>query len=428
MKIYQRRNPAESVPMMKIYGLVLYGALFKKKKEPAGTSEERAKDRETEIRRKVVDDLRDREDALMKREAAIIAREEELERGRAELARRLQELAASASASRNAPQGAPAGAVPAPAAGQARSAREIEKHMKKLEEELEKVRAVHHELTAQERKKGEYLEKLISYKSNGYSVARLEAVMGKSPEEIDRAFRAYQKDIDRLVALAARCDGVDPVFAREAQALKALCTRPEAIGDIEKGLKDLETKERAKKKLLMDRVGKWNADGFVVSRFERLEEASLGDLEETVLQFDENLGALRKLGERLNALGESFAKDSAPLRPWLNDPDRIQDLEKAISRLEKSPAGSGPVPAEQNAGAANDAAAPASPPDKDEETVKSLIAETEKFIKELNTAGTDPTAAENLLRMARSFTRSKNFAKALEYAKKAHMTAIELKT
>jgi len=29
--------------------------------------------------------------------------------------------------------------------------------------------------------------------------------------------------------------------------------------------------------------------------------------------------------------------------------------------------------------------------------------------------------------MARSFTRSKNFAKALEYAKKAHMTAIELK-
>ena len=433
--------------MMKIYGPVLCGALFKKKKETADTSGERARDREAEIRKRIVDDLRGREDALREREASIAAREEALERGRAELARKLAELAQSAGPPKNAPEKAREGAVPAqsagppknapekvrgaaapaPAASHARSVRELEHQMKGLEEELEKVRAVHRELAAQEKKKGEYLERLISYKTKGYSVKRLEAVIGKSPEEVDRAFRAFQKDIDVLVALEARCEGIDPLFAREAEALKALCTRPEAIGDVEKGLKELETKERAKKKLLMDRVGKWKADGFVVSRFERLEKASLGDLEEAVIRFDEDLGALRKLLERLSALGEPYAQESAPLRPWLKDPDHIQELEKAISRMERSPAGSRPVPAQQNASPANEAEAPAPPPDKDEETAKSLIAETEELIKDVNAAGTDPTAAENLLRMAKSFTRSKNFAKALEYAKKAHMTAIELR-
>ena len=52
---------------------------------------------------------------------------------------------------------------------------------------------------------------------------------------------------------------------------------------------------------------------------------------------------------------------------------------------------------------------------------------SENLIGELDAAGIDPTAAANLLRMAKSFIRSKNFAKALEYAKKAHETALAIK-
>jgi hypothetical protein len=411
-----------------IYGMVAFGALFKKKKEPAGISDERARDRETEIRKRLVDDLRGREDALRQREAAVVFREEELERGRAELARRLQELAARPHPQNVAPDVAGHAAAPAPSPGQAQSIRDLEKQMKVLEEQLEKVRAVHRELATQEKKKGEYLERLISYKTRGFSVGKLETIIGKGPEETEKAFRAFQKDIDTLVALAARCDRVDPVYSREAEALKALCTRPEAIGEVEKGIKELEAKERAKKKLLMDRVGKWRSEGFFTQRFDRLEVAPLGDLEEAVLQFDVELGVLRKLGKRLEMLGESYASDASTLRPLLNDPGRIGELEGALSRLEKGPPGSVLEPSVQDAGATDPGQPTPSPVlDKNEEEVKGMIAETEKMIAGLNASGTDPTAAENLLRMAKSFTRSKNFPKALEYARKAQQAAIELR-
>jgi len=407
--------------------LVAFNALFKRKKEPPQATGA-ARDRESEIRKKVVDDLRGREDSLHEREAAVAAREERLEKDRAELARRLQELAAGAALQKAEPSKEAPAKEAAPPAPQGRSIRELEQHMKRLEEELEKVRAVHRELTALEKKKAEYLDRLISFKTRGFSVAKLEAAMGRPPEEAEKAFRAFQKDVDALVALAARCDRVDPVFSREAGALKALCTRPEAIADVEKGIRELEARELAKRRLLLDRVGRWKSEGYVTVRFERLEGATLGDLEEAILRFDSDIGALRKLGGRLDSLGEARAAEAAPLRPMLADPDRLNDLERAVSGLEKG------HPVDVKAAPANEAPAAAEEPpqtpaqlDPAEQEAKDIMAETEKLIAGLNSAGADPTSAENLLRMARSFARSKNFPKALEYAKKAHNSATTMK-
>ena len=382
--------------------MVAFNALFKRKKEPPQATGA-ARDRESEIRKKVVDDLRGREDSLHEREAAVAAREERLEKDRAELARRLQELAAGAALQKAEPSKEAPAKEAAPPAPQGRSIRELEQHMKRLEEELEKVRAVHRELTALEKKKAEYLDRLISFKTRGFSVAKLEAAMGRPPEEAEKAFRAFQKDVDALVALAARCDRVDPVFSREAGALKALCTRPEAIADVEKGIRELEARELAKRRLLLDRVGRWKSEGYVTVRFERLEGATLGDLEEAILRFDSDIGALRKLGGRLDSLGEARAAEAAPLRPMLADPDRLNDLERAVSGLEKG------HPVDVKAAPANEAPAAAEEPpqtpaqlDPAEQEAKDIMAETEKLIAGLNSAGADPTSAENLLRMARS--------------------------
>ena len=417
--------------MSGIYGMAAFGALFKKKKEPSAGAA--ARDREDEIRKNVLDDFRGREDAIHAREAAVAAREERLEKERAELASRIQELAAGAATQRAAParearqKEAPARSA-APAASRGRSIRELEQHMKSLEEELEKARALHRELTALEKKRAEYLERLIGFKTRGFSVAKLEAAMGRPTDELDKAFRAFQKDVDTLVALAARCDRVDPFFSVEAGALKALCTRPEAIADVEKGIRELEARELAKRKLLMDRVGKWRSEGYVTARFERLEGASMGDLEEAILQFDADIAALRKLGARLDALGQAGAAQAAQIRPMLADPERLHELENALSRLERGqPAAVDAAGAGQPPAFIEEPDEPPAPTDPAEKEARDLIAETEKLIAGLDSAGTDPTSAENLLRMARSFARSKNFPKALEYAGKAHKAASTLK-
>ena len=408
--------------MKGITGLIIGGALFKKKRMLDPPPGDESRNREAAIRKKVVDDYRSREDVIRERETALASREEELRRSHAELAQRLQDLAVSGGAQKGAPQGPPrGGGVPAPVASGAVTAKEQEQLIKGLEEELEKARARHREMALHEKKKGEYLVRLMAYKSKGYSVARLQAVMGKDQAEMDRAFQAFANDISTLGVLAARCDAVDPDFRTDAEALKARCIRPEAIGEIEKGLRELEEREGAKKKMLMDRVGKWRAEGFATSRFDKLKKPTIGDLEEAIIHFDEDIGMLRKLEERLSGLDRSLEKESFALRSRLKNPDGIRELERQIRALEQGSRADRPdgrvaeAPAESPASSA------------EEEAVKAQIAISENMINDLDAAGIDPTAAANLLRMARSFVRSKNFEKALGYAKKAQETASAMK-
>ena len=404
-------------------GLIIGGALFKKKRMIFPPSGDESKTREAAIRKKVVDDYRSREDAIREREAALASRDEELKRNHAELAQRLQELAVSGGGPKGAPEYPPSdGGVPAPDAKSASTAKEQEQLIKKLEEELEKARARHREMALHERKKGEYLVRLMAYKSKGYSVARLQAVMGKDQAEMDRAFQAFANDINALGILAARCDAVDPDFRQDSEALKARCIRPEAIGEIEKGLRELEEKEGAKKKMLMDRVGKWRAEGFATSRFDKLKKPTIGDLEEAIIHFDEDIAMLRKLEERLSGLDKSLEKESFALRSRLKNPDGIRELEREIRALEQGSRAGRPDGRIPEAPAAESPASSA-----EEEAVKAQIAISENMINDLDAAGIDPTAAANLLRMARSFVRSKNFAKALGYAKKAQETASAMK-
>jgi hypothetical protein len=67
------------------------------------------------------------------------------------------------------------------------------------------------------------------------------------------------------------------------------------------------------------------------------------------------------------------------------------------------------------------------PAESPEAEVAAEIAASEGIIKELETKNIDPSAASNLLKLAKSFTRSKNHAKALQYAKKARETAAAMR-
>lgn len=321
--------------MKGIEALILGGALFKKKKSTASQQGEDARAREAAIRKKVVDDYRDREDALRDKEAELVGREEELRRSHAELALRLQEAAVAGSG----PGGPDPGQAEAgPGTFVVRPARTVQEHerlIRRMEAELAKARARFDEMVAQEKRKGEYTATLNEYRARGYVVARLEAATGKSIEEVHKAFELFAADLAKLPALAETCDAIDPVFAPEAAALKARCNDPDAVGTIEKGLAELGARVQAKRKVLMDRVGKWRAEGYVTTRFDGLQGAPLGALEEAVIKFDEDLGVLRLLNEKLNGLDKALALEAAGLRKRLFDPDNIPELEREVLALQQ---------------------------------------------------------------------------------------------
>lgn len=333
--MYRLNNPNGERFMKGIEALVVGGALFKKKKPAAPPQGEDARAREAAIRKKVVDDYRGREDAIRDKEAELAGREEELRRSQAELALRLQEAAVAGSG----PGGPYAGQAGAGAGTffvkHALTVEEQERLIRRMELELAKARARFDEMVAQERMKTEYIATLNEYRTRGYVVARLEAAMGKGIEEVQKAFELYAADLARLAAMAEKCDAMDPVFAPEAAALKARCNDPDAIRVVEKGLAELGARVEAKRRLLMDRVGKWRAEGYVTSRFDSLQGAPLGALEEAVIRFDDDLGVLRMFHEKLNGLDKALALEAAGLRKRLFDPDRIPELEREVLALQQ---------------------------------------------------------------------------------------------
>jgi DNA repair exonuclease SbcCD ATPase subunit len=321
--------------------ILVMGALFKKKVTPPPVD-----DKAREAIRKKVDDLREREDALREKEGALSAREEKVAAREAEMARRVQDIAAKENELKaklkavpdKAPEhkDKPTEAVPKKETlpGDATTLEGQGQVVKTLEERLEKARAHYNGLQAREERRKEFAAKLEEYRGLGISVARLEAVMTMDLEEIKTAFEVFETDLAALSGLVDRIDAVDRVFAQQADALKARCTDPDAIEEIEDGLKELENAAGNKRKEMLTKVEGWRNQGFSVARFEK-PPATLGEFEEAITHYEEDLEVLRMFGEKLDRLDKAFASDIDEIRKGLKDPDGISEMEQEILALEQ---------------------------------------------------------------------------------------------
>lgn len=324
--------------MRPAYALMLGGALFKKKVKEDGHDGSDSKSREKAIREKVVDDLRGREDSLREREAALASREEEHGKKNAELALRLQELAVR---ERELKAKYSEGGVPAKAEGHpslpadSDHVDEQEKLVKVLEHRLAGARAKHEELRRATGARGRHADTIAAYRSSGYVVARLEKLEGLAASELEKALGLFEKDSAALAPLAARCDALDRAVAKEADALRARCNDPDAIPEIEQGIRELEARVEGRRAQLRKRVERWKDEGFSVARFDKLPNAGLDAMEDATTKFEEDLEVLRLFTEKLDALDATARKGAARLAPLLKDPDNIPALEKEFLALER---------------------------------------------------------------------------------------------
>lgn len=329
--------------------IIMAGGFFKRRKEaaPSRPSEE-AEELEEAVRKKVKNELRAREDAVNERETRLNQKEAELNKKEAELAHKLQELAEreaklegrlSVAGGGTGGEAAQAAAQPAPFAqgfppDQDDPAAQAE-FITRLENRLEAARAKHAELVERERKRAEYRDRIEGYRSRGLSVDRLEAVIGESIDDVQMAFECYENDLAQLARLAKRCDRVDRVFAAEADALKARCSDPDAIPEIEAALRELELRVEAKRREVLERVQRWADAGYVVSRLQELRDGDLSTLEQALMHFEEDVEVLKMFGERLASMDPAFEAEATQLRTQLTDPSRIPDIEAQLLAIEQ---------------------------------------------------------------------------------------------
>ncbi|MGQ9583345.1 MAG: hypothetical protein ACUVV6_07520 [Thermoplasmatota archaeon] len=329
--------------------IIAAGGFFKRRKEaPPSRPSEEAEELEEAIRKKVKNELRAREDAVNERETKLNQKEAELNKKATELAHKLQELAEREAKLEGRSPGAGGGtggeatqaaAQPAPfpqdfPPDQDDPAAQAEL-ITRLENRLDAARAKHAELVERERKRAEYRDRIEGYRSRGLSVDRLEAVIGESIDDVEMAFECYENDLAQLARLAERCDRVDRVFAAEADALKARCSDPDAIPEIEAGLRELELRIEAKRREVLERVQRWADAGYVVSRLQELRDSDLSTLEQALMHFEEDVEVLKMFGERLASMDPAFEAEATQLKTQLTDPSRIPDIETQLLAIEQ---------------------------------------------------------------------------------------------
>ena len=210
-----------------------------------------------------------------------------------------------------------------------------EKLVKALEHRLTGARTRHEELRRASGALGRLADTIAAYRSSGYLVARLEKQKNLTAAELEKALGQFEKDAAALGPLAARCDALDRAVAKEADALRARCNDPDAIPEIERGIRELEARQEARRAELRKRVDRWKDAGFSVARFGKLPDAGLGTLDEAVSKFEEDLEVLRMFTEKLDAMDASARKGAARLVSLLKDPDGIPTLEMEFLALEQ---------------------------------------------------------------------------------------------
>jgi hypothetical protein len=93
--------------------------------------------------------------------------------------------------------------------------------------------------------------------------------------------------------------------------------------------------QEEKQKALLARYGEYKQKGYKVARLEGVLDKPLADAEPVFTSYEQDVGTLFKLWDRLRELDRSFFPDEwESARARMNDPDKVAEVQKAVETLE----------------------------------------------------------------------------------------------
>ena len=275
----------------------------------------------------------------------------------------------------------------------------------------ENIPALEKEFQALEKQAGgrvqQFLELFEKWKAEGFRVERLEKALSADQAAMRSAFLQFDEDVRRLRGLSERASRLDVSFATQVAGLNRGLHDPEQLHKMELAVKELEEESERKKPAA---ARKAHAPPPKVVHPARTAPAPAAPKEPA--------------GEGAPGAPRSPAVERAPGPPKAAAPERTPPPKAHYEPAAAPPA---PRPAREHHAPAAPAAAAAPAAGSPESELAAEIAAAEAAIKELEARKIDPAAASNLLKLGKSFNRSKNHAKALQYARKAKETAEAMK-
>ena len=245
----------------------------------------------------------------------------------------------------------------------------------------------------------------------------------------------------KVAELEKRLGDIDPLFAAEVDVLRKDVSRSandlRMLDGIVTSIADLESREDAKREELLENLRRWKEYGLVVAPLETISAGSLADLDREFRKFASDVEKSNALLARLEKLQDVGASES--IRGKLKDPTVHAQVEQEIIALEAAASSKlrssttrererpaapttapTPAPAQSPSAATSPAPTPSpAAPAGGEEDVDTVILKADELLERAKKAGKDVNTPTNLLRLAKSFQRSKNVDKARQYAERA---------
>jgi hypothetical protein len=280
--------------------------------------------------------------------------------------------------------------------------------------------------------------KIAGWAAEGFDVSRLEEALEHDIKALTTELSSFEAKLNRAKIILQKLDSLDPIFQKEIDVLKGKVKYLDHLDEVEEKVTELEEREEEKKKEFLEKLKGWQDQGYDVTRLENISSGNLANIQIEFERYGQDIKQLETLAVRLKKLTNPKA---SKLEPYLKRPDEVARLEKAIEKLETMedevepeeppkpvPVEPKPVPKPVEPAVAPKPTPPPPTPTGDlkpppagapiEDEAQYLIDLTDQLIEKAKNMGKDVNTPNNLLRLAKSFMRSKNYDKAKQYAER----------
>jgi len=217
------------------------------------------------------------------------------------------------------------------------------------DERSEKARA--------ESRRPEYQSKADFWRQKGYITARLLKAMQGDMRICDQTFGEFERDVRRLGEAQVKLNAMDfKGFPDDVLAIRQKLSDPDAVGEVEAKLAELEGKIKARREddarkaseaaklekekklgLYRQRIQSWADKGYATKRLEGLLEDPNNDsisIEKQLGLFDADIAKLLELRRKLESIDTSGNEDDVKvIDKLLFDPDAIEEAGDRVALL-----------------------------------------------------------------------------------------------
>ncbi len=231
------------------------------------------------------------------------------------------------------------------AAGQAEQLVEELAGKIKARKEEEQKRLHEQALKDKQAKLASYQQRVAAWAAKGYSTKRFAGVLEDPDTDsivIEKKLGEYDRDIQKLLELRQALEPLRGAATEaEEKELDVLLLDPDALPAAHSGVDALSERfyqkktEQEKHNALRARFEEYKLKGYKVGRLEGTMDRPLAESEPVFTSYEQDVGSLFKLWDRLRALDRgSFPDEWEAARAMMNDPDRVDDVRKAVEALE----------------------------------------------------------------------------------------------